>query len=159
VHRRLQREVAGTIVIAQAPSSLRKFLRRNERNVFSNSASDPKVLYEYLSSVILTWFVLAILCFVLGVFFAYVGHLLGGETGKSIGIGLGFAPAWFCLVGAFYATWLRFYAWSALRRCRRVGGLDDRSRRAMHRAQLRNASLIAQLGLGVLIGVLQARAF
>ena len=52
--------------------------------MFANSASDPKVLYDYISSVILTWFVLSIACFVLGVLFAYIGNQLGGNTGMEL---------------------------------------------------------------------------
>ena len=102
------------------PSPLRAAVaQRAEAGAAPEASADDRV--AFLRSVTLGWFTFAFIAGLVMVGLAYVGHAVGGDGGRSVGLAVGAALGFFCLTGGVYSTWKTVWGVRRDERRSRVG--------------------------------------
>jgi hypothetical protein len=121
-------------------------------------AADPDDRVLYARLVAGGWVVLGLLCGLAMVGLAFVGEMLAGHSGQTVGLTAGIGTAFFCIAGALYATSRMLWAYRLPALARRHGPASPEIARAARRATPRNTSLVGQIAVAALASALAAGA-
>jgi hypothetical protein len=111
-------------------------------------------LVTYVLGVAFAWIVLGIVATLLMVAAAYVTDQIAGQSAVNVVLAIGLGLAFFCVAGAFDASFRSLLARVARRRYNRYGLGDARHKRLANWARPRNSGLILQALVGLFAGLL-----
>jgi hypothetical protein len=122
----------------------------------ADDAAEPDDRILYARTVAGGWAALSFVCGLAMVGLAFIGELLAGGSGRTVGLAAGLGATLFCVSGSLYASWRMLWGYRLRTIVRQYGSEHASFTRAARNATLRNRSIVGQLVVAALAGTLAA---